>query len=361
MAPPSQPVPDHLQRPGAPNFPPAPSAPRAPVADSPWSNTPPARVQEAHYPPARPQPPAALQHRADAAERGLVAASDAAADPSARASAAGGVAPHGDSLQVLWMHDEIARVLRERAEWRELLERAEAEETRTLLRTGHLARNARSGIEDEPSDQEDRRDLVHVLSNMPSATETDVDKAFARSLQTSAFAPDVVLLAGTTRLEFDPLARLQASIVVASSRVPPDEPLKLAIQSGRDVVSSPGGYVPTDIALAAVTRIADAFGAGVRAGWFEEQVELALLEKRAFSARAVFGGRFLRGAFTLHGSERAFPLYFPEAVAKRLPLFRTLPTRVIAEIHAPADEREVERIALRAVAVARLLHGTPRR
>jgi hypothetical protein len=89
--------------------------------------------------------------------------------------------------------------------------------------------------------------------------------------------------------------------------------------------------------------------------YLDDQAERALLERRAYQKRSVFGGPHLRALFHFAGTESGVPAYFPEALAKKLPLFRRLRVKMLAEAHFQADQYESHPSALRAAAVARVL------
>ena len=97
---------------------------------------------------------------------------------------------------------------------------------------------------------------------------------------------------------------------------------------------------------------------GVDMPYFDEQVERVLIGRRAFQERDVFGSSCLRCTFHSERSTTGIPTYFPEALARRLPLYRRLPARLLAEAHFQTDQYESHPAALRAAALARLVKTT---
>jgi len=86
----------------------------------------------------------------------------------------------------------------------------------------------------------------------------------------------------------------------------------------------------------------------------DEQVDRVLLEQRHYQTRIVFGAPHLR---TLLGSALdgpPVPLYLPEELASKLPMFRSFKVRLIAEAHPREDQDEAHEAALRVLAIARL-------
>ena len=71
--------------------------------------------------------------------------------------------------------------------------------------------------------------------------------------------------------------------------------------------------------------------------------------------REVFGGAHLLGKLFLPGSSTGIPAYLPDALAKKLPLYRRFRVRMIAEAHPQADQYEESSAALRPLALARVL------
>ncbi len=106
------------------------------------------------------------------------------------------------------------------------------------------------------------------------------------------------------------------------------------------------------------TRVREAFANSnrpVAATYLDDQTERALLDRRAYQKRSVFGEPHLRSSFFFAGSSTGIPAYFPEAVGKKLPLFRRLRVRMLVEAHFQADQYESHPAALKAVAVARIV------
>ncbi|MBK6513876.1 MAG: hypothetical protein IPG04_07060 [Polyangiaceae bacterium] len=106
------------------------------------------------------------------------------------------------------------------------------------------------------------------------------------------------------------------------------------------------------------TRVREAFASASRpvaSTYLDDQTERALLERRAYQKRSVFGEPHLRSLFFFAGSSTGIPTYFPESVAKKLPLFRRLRVRLIVEAQFQADQYESHSAAMKVAAVARIV------
>jgi hypothetical protein len=89
----------------------------------------------------------------------------------------------------------------------------------------------------------------------------------------------------------------------------------------------------------------------------ETQLQRALLERRAFRRRVVLGEERLRFDLAMD-TGTAVPTYLPAALEKTLPLYPSLPARLLAEIHHGLDAFDAPAESLVACAVARLAPHT---
>ncbi len=208
-----------------------------------------------------------------------------------------------------------------------------------------------------PAAVEDRRDVFEVLARGEATDEAGLDDALERGVRDDGrFVPPFLLLAGEVRFVFDDLAALRATVSLASPFAAGDEPLKLAIADARELLATPDLLSPAGLADRFTTRIQDAFRKArrqVAPTYLEEQVERALLEQRRYQRREVFGAPHLRALLTLSTPARPWPLYLPESVSRRLPMFSRFAARLLVEGHLQEDQFESHPNALRALALAR--------
>jgi hypothetical protein len=89
--------------------------------------------------------------------------------------------------------------------------------------------------------------------------------------------------------------------------------------------------------------------------YLDDQAERALLERRAYQKRSVFGEPHLRALFFFSGAANGVPTYLPEAVGKKLPLFRRFRMRMLADVHHQCDQYETHPTALKSAALVRVI------
>jgi hypothetical protein len=298
-------------------------------------------------------PPAVLPtHASAAALTGLVGASNAAADP--KRPGAVPAAPRvieGDVLHLIWFNPEIAPRIRRRPEWKKLLDK---------LEQGRFDPEVDEGAaSDDPSDMEDRREVYEVIARGTPSGLDSVDNALLDAVRSDGrFAPQLLLLLGEVRFDFDEIEMLKATIATALPFAGTDEPLKKHIEAGTAFLGAPGLVASPEVAASMSGRIREAFLNSDRVvgpTFLDDQTERALLDRRSFQKRNVFGDPHIRGEFFFAGSSNGIPIYLPEALGKKLPLFRRLRMRTLVEAHFQADQYESHAAALKSVAIARIV------
>lgn len=323
---------------------PPPLPPPASVATPPSSSTPFSAVK----------PPApVMMHASTAALAGLVSASNAAADPRTQGQPPAR-APRkieGDVLQLLWWSTEVAPKIRRKPEWKKIL---------ADLEQGPFDPDVdEPALADDPGEMEDRREVYEVIARGAPSSQDGLDSALLDAIRSDGrFAPQLLLLVGEVRFDFDEIEQLKANVSAATPFAPNDENLKKTLEGATGFLSTPGLVASPDVAASMTQRIREAFeGANrpVAATYLDDQTERALLERRAYQKRDVFGEPHLRSLFYFAGSSTGIPTYFPEAVAKKLPLFRRLRTRLIVEGQFQADQYESHSAALKVAAIARIV------
>ncbi len=299
------------------------------------------------------QPPAVVTHSGAAALGGITSASNAAADPRVAAGSAG-LAPRrieGDVLQLLWFNPEAAARVRRKPEWKKLLDQLEQGPFDPEI--------DEPGLAEEPAEMEDRREVYEVLARGAPSGQDSVDKALLDAVRSDGrFAAQLLLLLGEVRFDFDEIETLKATLSAAAPFAPTDEELKKTVDGATHFLSTPGLVAAPDVASAMTTKVRDAFLATSRPvppTYLDDQTERALLERRAYQKRPVFGEPHLRSLFFFGGSSTGIPTYLPEAVSKKLPLFRRLRARMLVEAHFQADQYESHAAALKLVAIARVV------
>ena len=175
------------------------------------------------------------------------------------------------------------------------------------------------------------------------------------------------LVRGELTLSFEPIDAVRATLAVVTPFLA-DTRLKEAYDAAQEALRATGGLAPA-IAASHKERLDEAMRAASRNSYpaMESLIERSLIEERAFSRRKVFGGSFVRGllqpsnrsALPAHASG-GVPVYVPDAGAESLPLMRSVPVRLIAEVRPTQDAVESHPLALRVVALGRVVDLGPR-
>jgi hypothetical protein len=291
-------------------------------------------------------------HAKSAALSGVVGASNAAADLRADGSLAQGQRkPRGTAMQLLWFDPDILPRVRRKKPWKELIDELDASPYDADL--------------DEPApgetaaDIEDRREVNQVVALGNPSGETAVELALDDGVRDDGkFVSPLLLVAGELTLGFDELETLKAVVSIATPLATGDEELKNAVGEAVAYLSVPGLVSSADVAQSLTTKIRETFARGKRAvpaTYLDTESERALLEKRAYQKRNVFGGPHLRALFFFAGSTTGIPTYLPEALAQQLPLFRRFAVKLIADVAFQADQFESHPTALKVGAIARMI------
>lgn len=326
-------------------------------------------------------PPTTPTPSAPQAEAGAAAAvaAEARASRTNEAAPAAGAALHGTvtepklegkrALQLISFEAETPSRIRRKPTFQPLLAALEDRPLDRELDDPALAR--------DPAPIEDRRDVFEILARGDAADEPGLEDALDRAIRDDGkFVPPFVLLAGELRLAFDEVAALRATISLATPFASGDEALKLAISDARDLLGIPDLLSSGGLADRFSARIVEAFRKArrqVAATYLEDQVERALLEKRLYQRREVFGHSHVRALLALPGPvgaaepqkpppppPRPWPVYLSEAMARKLPMFARFHARLLVEAHLQEDQFETHPNALRAMALVRVVTIAPK-
>ncbi|MFO0758099.1 MAG: DUF2169 domain-containing protein [Byssovorax sp.] len=349
-----------------------PNAPKP--ADSPWANASSQRPLSASASPA-PAPGSTSSTSFDKRGGSALDASNAASAPWSPSPLAAAAAPSftakeapaprpaprldpNEAIQLLWYDPESLPRIRRVPRWQKLLREMSDKAPDEELDDPELAA--------DPMELEDRREVFELLAAGDPADTQGVEQTLTSAIRPDGkFLPQLNLLAGDLQLPFDELETLKATTTTVAPLVGQDEALKVSVEVAKEFLRTPGLLSSAATAEGLTNRIKDSFGAGRRMvpqGYLEQQVERVLLEKRAYSRREVFGGRFLRAFVHLGGSSSPVPTYLPEAVAAKLPMFQRFKARMVVEVDFTVDQYESHQAALKVVALARLMQaGSGRR
>jgi hypothetical protein len=296
------------------------------------------------------------RHASSAALGGAAMASNAASATPPPASKAGApVAPlqsvarpsSGRGIRLLW-HDEESLVrIRNHPRHKPVLrkrERVVAERRRAL----------------ETADAEDAAEVLCVLQGVEPIRDLDFGAALERGFDDEGrFEADIVRLDGVLAVALDETELLAALVSTMAPYAKQDERVGSAVDSAIAFLEAARRVGVPEIALrlAESLRLAwgDWSGRPIGSVEIDELASRAVLERRAYRKKHVFGGAHLRATMSIPGSTISHTACLPEACAKSLPLFLRFGVRTLCEVHPKEDATEASASALRVVALARTL------
>ncbi len=316
---------------------------------------------------------AAAQVTPQDASAGVLGASNAAAGPSpsnagkrdeSRPSAGLSVANSGvraasrldprDILHLVWYHaDSVARICKVPV-WRAILQEMEDEAPDDDLDDPAPNR--------DPIEIEDMRDIFEILAKAASEDVVEVqDELISAVRPGNKFVPPLLLLAGELSFPFDERETLKAAVAIATPLVTTDEAFKSAVKEAKEFLTSAADQLcPAALAEGHTLRIRETFQRSRRtvpADTLDLQIERVLLEGRHYQKRQVLGMNAIRALIhttTGQSNVKPAPVYIPEDIAKKLPLYQRFRARLIVELYFQEDQYETHPAALKALAIGRL-------
>ena len=289
-----------------------------------------------------PPPPASIASAASASARASGFTTTAKRDS--------GLDPR-ELLHLLWLKPEAAARICRVPVWRAILD--DLEEQRADEAYGSPALAA------DPAETEDTRDIFDILARGASQDVEQIEAELSAAVRPGGkFVPPLLLLAGELVFPFDERETLRASIAVSTPLAGNDEALKNVIREARDFLAG-GDVCPPPIVEGYTARLREAFSRirkSLSYDVLETQVERALLEGRHYQKRQVLGMTSIRAL--LHSSTtagaRPAPVYLPDDLARRLPMYTRFRTRMIAELYLQEDQYEQHPGALKVHAIGRV-------
>ena len=256
----------------------------------------------------------------------------------------------GKALHLVWFDAEILPKVRRKLAFKPLLDALDGRPLDSDLDDPNTAR--------DPTVVEDRRDVFEVLARGDAVDEAALNEAVDRAVRDDGkFVSPFLLVAGEVRFPFDEMATLKATLSIVTPFATGDEPLKMTIADAREFLRTPDLLSPPGVIEGFTARVQDAFRKTRKAvppGYLEDQTERVLVEKRLYQRREVFGGIHLRAQLYLTPTSKPWPLYVPEAIATKLPMFARFPARILADVLLQEDQYEAHPSSLRASAIGRV-------
>jgi hypothetical protein len=208
----------------------------------------------------------------------------------------------------------------------------------------------------ETQELKDRRDALRVLAGANALDDTGVTAAIAAAFRDDgSFEPPLVLVTGELCVAFDAVEALKATITVTTPFLGGDKKLREVLGTATDALKS---ELTDDVAEGLTARIEEAFAQGSRSvapGYVQAGTERILLEGRRYQHKTLLGEKRIRALFTVAGAQAPTPAYLPDAAGAKLPIFRRFRARAVVEVRPQEDQYESHRDALVVLALGRSL------
>lgn len=212
----------------------------------------------------------------------------------------------------------------------------------------------------EAIEEAQRADLFQIVSRCNPSSQGELTPSHGDS--DSSDAP-LDLIAGILSFPLDEIELLKATAAAAAPLAANDKKLKEVLDLVDGVLKMPLEGAP-EVTTSFVQRVRDAWLSANRMlppDYIVTHSERMLLNQRQYQKRELLDQEWVRALFSFsssaEGSASAVPAYVPAKLSKRLPLFRQFSARLIVEVLPQQDMYESSPIALRVVALARLLDG----
>ncbi len=298
----------------------------------------------------------APRHDSSAAFGGLAAASDAAVPVAQRPAldqpkpASAPRAQGNEYLDLVWFDPSAPVRIREQTAWADLLR--DPPKTNDWV-TGDEADRSQDRAREE-------RDVRRALSRVPTVSPDAIHLLVSEAIdEDGVLVRPLCVVGGDLMLAFDPVESLKAMIDAASHFAAGDKKLKDVVDAAAATVGEEKRIAPTLVETLS-SRIRQAFASsprGVAHDYLDVTVERVLLDERKYARRNVLGGPHI--VAELYGETGApMPTYLGANLADTLPLFRRFRVRLLAEPHPPQDPTDAGHVALKALALSRVV---PRR
>lgn len=265
-------------------------------------------------------------------------------------------APPAAAIELLWFDASEGHRLRGNPSWAKFFApRQPAKKSSSILGLSFGA-----DADEEPPGMT-RADVLRIFTNMTPMTGDE-----ARKAMTEAYGPGggstapFLLLQGDLELRFDEDVELRMIIEVASPLAANDKKLKELLDAADDALRTRALSSP-EVLEGFTARLREAWGKSnkhLSPDYLAAQTERVLLNQRSYQLRSVLDASCIRSLLASVEMGGKMPVYLPQSAAGRLPLFSRFPARVLAEGHPQQDQYEAHPVALRAIALGRVLSST---
>ncbi|HVY47120.1 MAG TPA: hypothetical protein VHB21_14630, partial [Minicystis sp.] len=257
-----------------------------------------------------------------------------------------------DVVEVLWFDNDALPRVREHRPWKELLDALKPKPPEKVPFDAELP--------PVPTPEEQaRRDVAAIVTRTDPTDAEGINEAIADAVtEEGLFEPPLILLAGDIALPFDELEELKATVTAVTPLVAGDKKLKETVDAVNELLKTPWLESSTGVAEGLTQKVREAFAQANRilpASYLDTHTERMLLEQRNYQKRTMWGAPWIRSLMQPQNGSVAVPCYLPDALSKQLPLFQRFKARVIAEAVLQQDEYEAQPVALKVVALGRVV------
>ncbi len=262
---------------------------------------------------------------------------------------------NNEHLHLIWFSQSAVRRICRVPVWRSIIDEMERERSEEAHDSPFVAQ--------DPDESEDTRDIFDILARGATQDVDQLEAELAAAVRPGGkFVPPLLLLAGELSLPFDERECLKAAIAAATPVAGTDEIVKSALREAKEFLAG-GEACPPVIVDGYTARIREAIGRGRKAltpEALDAHVERVVLDGRHYQQRQVLGMNAIRGLLhtTTSTGSRPAPLYMPDDLAKKLPLYSRFRARVIVELYIQEDQHEAHPAALKVRALGRV-HSFP--
>lgn len=263
----------------------------------------------------------------------------------------------GQTMELLWFDSDCGGAVR--ATFPDLFpvtdrsdEPAEDEELDPL----DFAPEPAAEPDEQPEPPDPSTDLMKVMHEGQVLTVKQVRAAMRDAVgHSKRFTAPLVLLEGKLLLPFDAVERLRTTLTAVEPFAKSDKKLQERIEVVKSLLDTAWVDSSSELAERLTRELRDAVDGPLSADELAGHTDQVMTEQRKFQKRRVFDAPQIRALLRPRGGKLDVPCYLPDVLAERLPLFRELDVRLLAEAHAKQDANEAFDLALRGVVLTRLL------
>ncbi|MBK8257032.1 MAG: DUF2169 domain-containing protein [Polyangiaceae bacterium] len=212
---------------------------------------------------------------------------------------------------------------------------------------------------DDPAAARDRHHVFGVLTRAVVTEPRGIPGAVRSATDAHGrFTPPLVVVEGDMVFGLDERAVLKTTAQCAKPLAKENKKLQDVLASVDELLETPlltGAAGASDSLLREIQAAIPGSKRALPVKVLEEHVERLLLSQRAYQIRTLLGGPQIRAALVPGRDSSTLVSYLPESVGAKLPLSLRFRARVVAEVHPSPDPLEAAPLALKVVALGRVV------